>query len=173
MSRWAGPLVAVAALYLCLACGQGGSPVAAQTPAVRPSPSPSLDAATQAYLSVIHADGGAYEEEDTKALMPCDPGVGLAQNKACTPALNLATAKTLQKLPSDLAGIQPPARWAQDDHTIRANLPTAISMLQAMAKAYDANDDSAFITALETYSNVAVPIQTAITDIDPSVTFQQ
>lgn len=172
--RWLASVIL--AVALTVACGQSTTNASHKPSPVAPSPSSNLDPAVRAYLAVIQADGTAYEEAHNAGIPSmrihggCNPGIPAPTSPNCA-ALNVAVTQALQKLAVDLDNVQAPARWAISDQAVRANLPTAISALQAVAKAYNEGNGPAYSAAVDSYLTAASPIQSALTDIDPSLSF--
>jgi len=154
----------VVALILS-ACG-GGAPTAHAT-----SPSPTADAATRAYVLLIHQYWVDVIAADGNAPTVCYNGpINPAQCKARAEA-QLAVQ---QKFLSDLQAIQAPPQFMQPNAVLLQNLPMAIAGLKAMIAAGASGDKTAVVEATTTYLGlVRATIEGALDQIDPAVNHQR
>ena len=179
------------ALVLGYSSGCGGSTtqagIASPTPVVAsPTPvvaSPTPDAATRAYVALIHnywiqqqiADGVSNGSNLAARvclglLAPNTPNnVQLIDPSKCRERA-VAILAALQKFLTDLGRRRPPSVFAADDQVFRSQLPKAIAHVKALISVTRTGTKDAVLNAAVSFVDDVIPLVTnGLDDVDPSV----
>jgi hypothetical protein len=163
------PIVATLLLAGALALFPGcGATASHQTAVARPTPT--VDAATQAYIAVLRAYYTPYETAEGQAIEPCIIRFAFAtlpqqqQLLATCRPLEVAALTAAQAALAHLATTPPPPRWQAPDRAIKSYLQSVAAYHTARLRAIDANsvpqyESSANGSMFQAISQLCGPIQ--------------
>jgi len=171
------PVAVGAVLLVAAACGS--SSLVAQKAATSPTP----DAATRAYVSLIRAYWNALHVADTTADgSDADAGPCLGESSPTSPSdlkvvlpqacrtYAVATLAAHEKFFAALDTVPTPPSFAADDTVFRRDIPKAITDMTTLIAACGGSSRQAIVDAMRAYAELMIPeVTDALDHVDPSV----